>query len=212
VPRIDCVDAALSPSAPRKAPASLIRWLVRPLCRRGTTLETSGREVGFELVLGDYNAMLKHVCAPASTGLWRIERLLWLAGIFIAGFSMVLFGRPGRFLLAGMIGAFSLMAVKMLLNQIRLRPLPHGAVLCRYDVQLTQSGVHVQTPNWTCDVPWHGIRAVEETAHHCFLRIDTISVYTIPKRSFASGEAMQRFIDFAHDSAARARDARKGQA
>lgn len=171
-------------------------------------LETEGKkEVQFELVLDDYNAMLKHVCAPGLS-----ERLSWLGAVFVGSFGMALFGQDGRSFLAGMVVGLLLMVVRGLRMQRRLLPRPGGAVLCRYDVQLTQVGVHVQTPNWMSDAPWHGILAVEETAAHCFLRIDTSSVYTIPKRSFPNGEAMRRYVDFARDCVSRAEVARSSRA
>jgi len=156
--------------------------------------------VHFELLLDDYHATLKHVCAPGPS-----ERLLWLAAVFIASFGIALFGRTGRDFLAGMVAAFLLVFAKGLRTRRRLQPRREGAVLCRYDVQLTESGVHAQTPNWTSDIPWHGIRAVEETAAHCFLRVYTVSVYAIPKRSFPNAEAMRQFIDFARECVSRAR-------
>lgn len=140
--------------------------------------------------------MLKHVCAPDARGL-RGERLLWFGGVFVASFIMALLGRDGMAFLAGMGAGFLLMVVKGVRTQRRLQPRPGGAVLCGYDVQLTQSGVHIQTANWTSDVPWHGIVAVEETAAYCFLRIDTAGAYTVPKRAFPNDEAMRQFVDFA---------------
>ncbi len=80
-------------------------------------------------------------------------------------------------------------------------------MLCRYDVELTQGGVRVQTPHWTNALLWPGILAVEETATHCFLRIDAAGAYTVPKRSFPNGEAMQQFVDFARDCVSRAQAA-----
>jgi hypothetical protein len=130
--------------------------------------------------------------------------LLWLGLVFIASFIRAVFGRDGRGVLAGMIAGFLLMAVKGLLTQRRLRPRPGGALLCRYDVQLTQHGVHVQTPHWTNTLLWPGILAVEETPSHCFLRIDRAGAYTVPKRSFANDEAARQFVAFARDCAARA--------
>jgi hypothetical protein len=165
------------------------------------TLETTAKVIHFELLLDDYHRMVKHAYAASPS-----ERVLSFAAIFIATFAgMAFFGRDGRVFLAGMwVGIFGLL-VRLLHAQHRLRPQRDGAWLCRYDVQLTPSGARVQTPNWTCDVPWRGILAVEETAAHCFLRIDTASVYTIPKRSFPNGEAMRQFIDFARDCVSRAK-------
>jgi hypothetical protein len=170
-------------------------------------LETQEKVVKFELLLDDYHAMSKHVCARGPG-----ERLLWFAGVFLASFSMALFGRDGRAFVGGMVVGFLLMLVKLLRTQLRLRPQPGGAVLCGYDVQLTRSGVHVQTPNWTSDMPWRSILAVEETAAHCFLRIDRASVYTVPKRAFPNGEATRQFVDFARECALRAQVAESAPA
>jgi hypothetical protein len=154
--------------------------------------------VKFELLLGDYHAMSRHVGAGH-----RNERLLWFAAIFVASFSLVILGRDGRTFFAGMLAGFLLMLVRMFFAQRRLQPQPGGALLCRYEVQLSSSGVHVQTPNWMSDIPWCGVRAVEETAAHCFLRTDTICVHTVPKRAFPNSEAMRQFIDFARNSVSR---------
>jgi hypothetical protein len=117
------------------------------------TLETTAKVIHFELLLDDYHAMLKHACAPSPS-----ERVLSFAAIFIASFAgIAFFGRDGRVFLAGMgVGILGLF-VRLLRTQHRLRPQRDGAWLCGYDVQLTQSGARVQTPNWTCDVPWRGI-------------------------------------------------------
>lgn len=161
--------------------------------------EASAKVVHFELSLDDYNAMVMHLGAPP-----RSERVLWLAAIYIAGFGLVVSGRDGRVALAGMVAGFLLMFVKALIARRRLQPRPGRAVLCHYDVRLGESGAHVQTPNWTFDVPWRGIVAVEETGAHCFLRLDTVSAYTIPKRSFPDGEAAREFVDFARSRVASA--------
>lgn len=166
-------------------------------------METPAAGVHFELLPADYLAMSKHVCAPDPGSLW-IGRLLWLGSVFVASFTLALLGRSGWAFLAGMGAGFLLMLVKVLRTQRRLQPRPGGAVLCRYDVQLTSSGVHLQTANWTSEVRWHGILAVEETAAHCFLRVDTAGVYTVPKRSFPNTEAMRQFVDFARNSVSRA--------
>jgi len=172
-------------------------------CRRGTTLETSARRVSFELLLEDFNAMAKHLYATGSSSPWG-GRLVWLAAVFIGSFGASVLGRGSRGFVAGLVAGVVLMLVPLIRLQRRLRPRPGGAVLCHYDVQLTPEGVHLQTQHWTADVPWHGIVAVEETAAHCFLRIDTCSAHTIPKRSFPDGEAMRQFIDFARECTARA--------
>ena len=166
-------------------------------------METPAQTAHFELLPVDYRAMLKHVCAPDRRGVW-IERLLWFGGVFVASFSLALLGGDRTAFLAGMGVGLLLMVVKGLRTQLRLQPRPGGAVLCRYDMKLTHSGVHIQTANWTSDVPWHGILAVEETAAHCFLRIDTAGVYTVPKRSFANDEATRQFVDFARNCVSRA--------
>lgn len=198
-------DAKTSPPCRRRLPvaerqhplydASYRRFVVEV-----TTLEAPQQVVNFELSLDDYHAMLRHVCSPG-----RSERRLWFGAVFLASFSMAVFGRDGRVLLVGMVVGFLLMLVRGLRTQRRLRPRSGGAVLCCYDVQLRQGGVRVETPNWASDVPWHGILAVEETATHCFLRVDAASVYTIPNRSFANGEAMRQFIDVARDCMSRVR-------
>jgi hypothetical protein len=147
----------------------------------------------------DYHAMLKHVCAPRPS-----ERVLGFVAVFIASFGMALFGVGGRTLVGGVVVGSLLIVVKGLRTQHRLRPRPGGALLCRYDVQLTEGGVHLRTRHWTSHVTWHGVLAVEEAAAHWFLRIDTASVYTVPKRSFPNGEAMQQFVDFARNGVSRA--------
>jgi YcxB-like protein len=167
------------------------------------SLETPARMVHYELVLDDYHALLKHVCGPN-----RSERLLWLGAVFIASFGSFAFFRPNRTsFLVGMLVGFVLMLVFVLRAQRRMQPRPGAAVLCRYDVQLTPGGVHIQTPNWTSDIPWHGILAVEETAAHCFFRIDSNAAYLFPKRSFPDGETTRQFIAFAHECVSRARTA-----
>jgi len=154
--------------------------------------DAPAKVVQFELSLDDYHAMVKHVGAPPPS-----ERALSLAAACIASFSLVASGRDGRMAFAGMMAGILLILVKVSRAQRRLQPRPGRAVLCHYDVRFTEGGAHVHTPNWTCDVPWHGIFAVEETVAHCFLRVDAASVYTIPKRSFPNGEAVREFVDFA---------------
>jgi hypothetical protein len=121
--------------------------------------------------------------------------------------GMRLYGGDGKAFAAGLFAGLFLVIVGWLLTIRHVQPSPGGAWLCRYDVQLTDGGVHLKTPQWVCDVPWHGIVAVEETTAHCFLRIDRMMVYVIPKRAFASGEAVQQFIDFAHECVSRSRGA-----
>jgi len=163
------------------------------------SLETPA--INYELLLDDYHAVVKHVSASG-----RSERLLWLGAVFVVTFgSMVFLGARNRIaFLVGMLVGLWLVFVYVLRAQRRIRPRPGAAVICRYDVQLTPSGVHVQTPNWTSDVPWHGILAVEETAAHCFFRVDSHAAYIFPKRSFPDAEDMQQFIDFARDCVSRA--------
>ena len=68
---------------------------------------------------------------------------------------------------------------------------------------------HIQTPNWSCDLPWRAI-IVDETPTHCFLRLDPVTAYTIPKSAFRDEEEVQQFIDFARACVTRARIARSG--
>ncbi len=167
-------------------------------------VEAPAEAVKFELLLSDYHAMMRHVCAPGSSR-FSAALLVWIATVFFASAGMSLFGRDGRAFPAGMVAGFLLMLANGMRTQRRLRPRPQGAVLCHYELQLTQDGMHVQTPVWRSDLLWRGILAVEETPAHCFLRIDSASVYTIPKRAFADGEASRQFIDFARSCVSRAR-------
>jgi len=170
----------------------------------GLTLDTPARALHFELLPADYRAMVRHLFARASGYRWSF-RIFIFASVFVAFLGAALLGRNGRAFIAGVLLGFLLIVARWLLSLRQLQPRPGGAWLCPYDVQLSDGGMRVQTPNWTCDVPWHGVVAVEETGTHCFLRIDNWSVYTIPKRAFASDEAVQQFIDFAHEGVARSR-------
>ena len=144
---------------------------------------------------------LKHVSAAG----WQ-ERLYGNIGIAIISFGLVCgLGWDGRFVCLGMMIGVGFMLARATRTQLRLAPKPGAALLCSYEVQLTESGMRAQTPRWTTDVPWHGILAIEETAGHCFLRIDTASVYTIPKRAFPDEPALRQFIDFAREGVSRAR-------
>lgn len=164
------------------------------------TLEGSAKVAHFELSMGDYNAMLRHASAPGPR-----ERLLWFGVVFLGSFGVVLFGRYGIAFVAGLVAGFLMLSIKMLQARHRLQPRPEGALLCHHDVALTEKGVHTQTPTWTGEWTWHAILDVEETAEHCFLRVDTVSLYTIPKRSFPNSEAMRQFVDFARDGVSRAK-------
>src|SRR5688572_18438689 len=124
--------------------------------------EAAAKVVHFELSLDDYHAMAKHVSSPPPS-----ERVLSLVAACIVSFSLVASGRDGRMVFVGMMAGLFLILVKVARTQRRLQPRPGRAVLCHYDVQLGNGGAHVHTPNWTCDVPWHGIFAVEETGAHC---------------------------------------------
>jgi hypothetical protein len=164
----------------------------------------TSKAVTFELLLADYTAMAQHLLARASAFRWS-SRLLIFGTVFISVVVARLFGRSGRAFLAGVLVGLVLFIGNRLLTTRQLKPRPGGAWLCQYDVELTEGGVHVQTPNWKCDLPWHGVIAVEETHAHCFLRVDNYGVYTIPKRAFPNDEAVQQFVDFAHECVSRAR-------
>lgn len=178
-----------------------MRWRSRPHWCRGATLETAEQSVQFELGLADYHAMLKHVCAVGSPGL---ERLVGFVVVFAVSFVVALLGYDSRGFVAGVLVGILLMVLKVLRAQRRLTPQPGRALLCRYDVRIAPAGVHLQTPNWTSDTSWRAILAVEETPAYCFFRVDTASVYTVPKRAFPNDQAMRNFIDFARDCVSRA--------
>jgi len=154
--------------------------------------------VNFELSLSDYRAMSRQLVAGH-----RGEPLVW----FVASFCLLGFARVGKAFIAGFIVGVLLLLIRLLYAQRRLRPEPGGALLCHYEIQLTSNGVHIETPSWTSDVPWRGIRAVEETPTHCFLRSDSVCVYTVPKRAFPNAEALRQFADFARDSVSRSQRA-----
>lgn len=174
-------------------------------------MDTPARTASFELARHDYQAMSRHVY-KSGAGNWSGLRLALPVAFLIGAFVVRRFGRDGQVFGMGALVAFMVMLTWLSIAMLRLRPRLGGAWLCHYDVQLTDAGVRLQTPHWTCDLPWHGVLAVEETSAHCFLRIDTASMYVIPKRAFANDGALQQFIGFAREGVARARAARSTSA
>jgi hypothetical protein len=165
--------------------------------------------VEFELELADYQAMLRYACgrgAVRSVGFVGKLPAVVLGG-FVVGLGIAFLRRDPSAFVAGLFVPFLLILLSVRSTQQRLRPRPGGAVLCRYRLQLDDAGMHVETPLWSSHFSWTGILAVDETAAYCFLRLDTAAAHAIPKRAFADAGAAARFVSFAREHAARAREA-----
>jgi hypothetical protein len=157
----------------------------------------------FELSLADYQAMSRQLYARKPIQSVANMLLVWLVMMIVVSFGTWIY--PGMGFVWGMLAGILLVVANALRTYLRLRPMPNGALLCQYLVQLSDDRIHLETPGWTTDMLWKGVLSVEETPKHCFLRIDSIAAYVIPKRAFASDESAHQFVAFARERVAAGR-------
>lgn len=155
--------------------------------------------VRFVMELQDYKAMTAHICAPATKRSKTMSVALSVAGVLTA---LLVATRYVESLMSFTLGMFVFSVlmfaiIKVAASGIRaqLHPSPDGTILCEYEVTLTPDGVSIQTRHWDTLTRWSGVRSIDQTAEHAFIRIDSIAAYAIPKRAFPDETAFRSFVE-----------------
>lgn len=169
-------------------------------------------QLEFDLTRDDY-AALTFARSP-STSVVR-KRWLLLAGLLTAaallmGALTLLTGgtewlddapllRPLLYLIGGTLGAFALLSALVAGLRLWVRRLPRedGATLGRHQIELSETGFHVEGRSGRAFVRWSAVVELLEVEAHVFLYVDRMMAYVIPKRAFAGSGECDRFVDFA---------------
>jgi hypothetical protein len=170
--------------------------------------------VEFELQQPDFSAFTDHVLTrllarrPGARH-WALLGGLACALLVLGGLLALLQGSlawlsepvPRALLIALAVALGLLLALSAVLEVLkrsaRGRPPTDPTMLGWRVIELAEDGVRETTARGTEVTRWGAIREVDETASQVHLYVTNVSAHVIPKRAFASGADVARFVDIA---------------